>query len=230
VSDVEIWLNDLRTIGRSENTCRTYMSVIKQDAGIEIELPKRTKHEKRELTNADLKAMLTVTPESQYALVASLILCGPAVLDWTWRMVAELDPDLPYEARLVLISEASRRGNDVAALISGHTQAHFVNGVDLDAIIFPLDQHGINRRLKAIASIAGIGDNDINVTTIRGAHARLEREYKDIDRAAVALEIDFRTNLFPYGRTTRRLIKPSQKAEPRLHGMGRRGSSVMKIA
>lgn len=204
VTDVEQWMNTLREMGRSISTCRTYLSLVKQLAGLQVEMPKRGKVESRTFTKDEAEKLLSASKPNNYALVAGLLLCGPDVLTFTWFDAADLLSSITLDAKMVLINEAKRRGHDTRALLPSGGLFHFVNGPDMEEIIFPQSAHEINRRLKSIARKAGIGDVNVNITAM-----------KNTWKSGVKIE-SLSTVV-----STEVVIK---RKDTRLHGIGRRSA------
>lgn len=202
IADIEMWMNSLREMGRSASTCRTYLSLVKQLAGLQVAMPKRGKVESRTFTKDEAEKMLSAAKPNNYALVAGLFLCGPDVLTFTWFDVADLLSSLTLEAKMVLINEAKRRGHDTRALLPSGGLFHFVNGPDMGEIIFPQSAHEINRRLKSIARKAGIGDVNVNITAMKNTW---KSGGKIASLSAVA---------------SKEVV--SKRKDTRLHGIGRR--------
>lgn len=223
VKDIEQWLNTLRNMGRSVNTCRTYLSFVKQLSDKEADMPARENTQRRELSDAEIKTLYALSPSYNRSLAIALILCGSEVLTWTWRMLTDLDLEISIPAKLFLVAEAGRRGKETNSLLSITQAAHWVNGNDPDEFIFPHDNHEVNRRLKSTARKAGIQDEGMNITAIKYTRRRLFSQYRNMEAAANSLGIE------PGLHAVRRHVK---KADPRLHGIGRRSNvlSVMKTA
>lgn len=239
VADIEQWLGILRGLGRSAGTCRTYLWFVKQKAGLEMDLPKRGQVESRTLSNDEVKAMLSVANPNQYALLAALALCGADALSLTWKDAADLTAEISTDAKLLLIGEAGRRGLDTRALLPSGGLFHFVNGPDLDELIFPHSQHEVNRRLKSVARKAGIGEKNVNITAMKNTYRRLLAEVRDVERFAAVLGVKVAALsaaplLTPLSLSTAtspqikdRDLKVEIKArDGRLHGMLRRSASM----
>jgi len=221
VADIEQWLHSLRSMGRAVSTCRTYLSFVNGLAGLKVGLPQRTQpQQSRILSDVEIKSMLSIVKPDFYALLASLLLNSPSVLDWKWGMLADLTLDTSIAARILLINEASRRGYVANALLSIWTTVHWINGVELDEAIFPQSPHDINRRLKSLARKAGIGEKNINLTAFKNTHKRLLAEYKDAERIAKVLGIVVTAH--------QNAVLPAKRSDYRLNGIGRR-TPLMKV-
>ena len=220
-ADIEKWMHALRSLGRATGTCRTYLSFVKQIAGLGVTLPKREPTQSRSLSDAELKSMLGIVKPDFYALLASLLICSTSVLDWTWGDLTDLVLDIPVAAKMILINEASRRGKDTLPLLSYGRPAHWVNESQRDEIIFPISVHRINRHLKSIAKKAGIGEKNMNLTAIKSACRRLWFEYRTADRIAQMLTL--RVSASPL------MAFPAKRSDPRLHGIGRRSLLIETV-
>lgn len=222
LDDIEQWLNTLREMGRATSTCRTYLSFVKQLAGISVTPPKRTPTVSRILSDVEVKSMLGIVKPEEYALIAVLLLCGTSVLNWTWADLSDLPLDIPIAAKMIMVNEANRRGFDTRSLLSFMAPAaHWVKGLDQDEIIFPHSAHSLNRLLKSLGRKAGIGAKHMNLTTFKYTHNRLIFEYRDADHIAKMLGLRI--------TTSPSISLPAKRTDTRLHGIGRRSSLMTTI-
>lgn len=216
-ADLVLWLHSLRAEGYAINTCRTYLSLVRQMTHLKNEapLPKREQTEKRTLSDDEIKNLLSAAGEKDYAWVAAMLLCGPDVLAWRFQDLYTYIRIVPMALYDLVVADAERRGFSLTPIpYRGRLDAHWINGWHEGELIWTLDFHKANRQLKRAAGKAGIGTRNMNVTTMRYTHERLMKRYHNADRAAKALGIEPTQP------------KPARKASPQLHGMGRRSFSI----
>ena len=219
--DIESWLHILRMRGCAGNTCRAYLAIVLRISGLRYTLPPKEKVT-RHLSDDEIKKLLAAS-KGNYSWLASLLIAGPEVLAWKWGWLYDAKHALPMSAYFVIVAEAQRRKMDTFPFNYYGRPAHWVNPNAMNPAesIWNIAPHEINRRLKGIARTAGISDVNMNITTMRYAHESLLERHGHADKAAKALGID------PAKETQN---PPAPKADPRLHGIGRRSNFSMKSA
>ena len=220
--DIEAWMHKIRRDGLSINTCRTYLSLVKQMISVEAQSPKREPTAKRILSEDEIKYLLGIAPEKDYAWLAVALLSGPeAVESWTWSKLYDPQSIVAIESYLVCVEEGKRRGYRTAPIpYRGLINAHWVIDYN-DCLIWTMSQHEINRRLKGMARKAGIGTENMNITTLRYTYQRLAARYFDTKQTAKALGIRL-------GAEPAESQKP--KRNPHLISIGRRSSAYIERA
>jgi hypothetical protein len=221
--DVEAWMHKLRKDGLSTNTCRTYLSLVKQMISVEAQSPKRMPTAKRILTEDEIKHLLGIAPEKDYAWLAVALLSGPeAIESWTWGRLYDPQSIVAIESYLVIVEEAKRRGYRTYPLpYRGQLNAHWIGDYQCDGLIWDMSQHEINRRLKGIARKAGIGADNMNITTLRYTYQQLATRYFDTKQTAKALGIRFGTEP---------IESQKPKRDSRLYSIGRRSPAFINRA
>lgn len=152
--DMEAWMHKLRADGMAINSCRAYLSVIKNMAAelAAAELPRRAQTAKRTLSAEEARHLLAVATEKDYAWLAVCLLAGVEALNWTWGNLYDPTRIIPMEAYLVVVDEARRRGYQTFPFAyHNNPNAHWVAHYERDELVCGLTQHEINRRLKSLA-------------------------------------------------------------------------------
>jgi hypothetical protein len=218
--DLEAWMHLLRANGVATNTCRTYLSLVKQLVAAEAEAPKREPTVKRILTVEEIKFLLHVATAKDYTWLAVCLIAGPEALDWKWDTLYNANFIIPLEAYLLIVDEAKARGYKTFDFpFRGVENAHWVEGYERNARIWEMTQHETNRRLKALARRAGIGAANMNITTLRYTQRQLAETYPTPEKTLKALGVE-------PGKPE---PKPKRK-EPRLYGIGRRSPAFIERA
>ena len=219
--DLEAWMHKMRKDGLSINTCRTYLSLVKQMISVEAQSPKRMPTAKRILTEDEIKLLLGIAPAKDYAWLAVALLSGPeAIESWTWGRLYDPQSIIAIESYLVCVEEGRRRGYKTAPIpYRGLMNAHWVVDYN-DCLIWTMSQHEINRRLKGIARKAGIGADNMNITTLRYTYQQLATRYFDTKQTAKALGI----------RLGAETTEQKPKRDARLYSIGRRSPAFIERA
>jgi hypothetical protein len=219
--DVEAWMHKMRHDGLSTNTCRTYLSLVKQLIAVEAQSPKRAPTVKRILNDDEIKHLLGIAPEKDYAWLAVALLSGPEAVGWTWGRLYCPESIVPMETYLVIVEEARRRGYPTwPSPYRGRNDVHWIGNYQPEGNIWSMSQHEINRRLKSIARKAGIGSENMNITTLRYTHEKLLARYFDTKKISKALEI----------RLGAESTEQKPKRDSRLYSIGRRSPAFIERA
>jgi hypothetical protein len=171
------------------------------------------------------------------ALVISLLLSGGSARLWTWTHVEENLSDLPYAAFDAIRVLASSRKIMIAPLnYSEFYNRDWINGLVTDYPIFsvsttPLTTQEITRRTKRYGRLAGISDDYLNLRTLSNTHQALLRMYGDGETVARVLRLP---TIWDIQLPEEKLFRHSAETQPeriprdpRLHGIGRRKSSLL---
>ena len=164
-----------------------------------------------------------------HALVVSVLMCGADARTWTWQDALAnpiFQPFAVYEAiKQVAIS---KKLSIFPYNHAGFKHAHWINtAARLHRAVFtadakPLTTQEVTRRLKRYGKLAGISVTLMNLRTLSNSHQMYLDVFGDADTFAEALDLlrpgSQPAELSPFFQ------KQPEKADARLHGIGRRSS------